>query len=133
MSGALVTDTHPLVWWAGPRQKLSTRARRAFEACTEGRGLIYVPAAVLLEMALLEEAGKIRLKISFPAWVDDLFTSPGFVPVAVEPVHVKDAWAMRRLSDPFDRLIVAAAKQSDLPLISRDADIARSRLVELLW
>lgn len=92
-----------------------------------------VPAAVLLEMALLEEAGKIRLKISFPAWVDDLFTSPGFVPVAVEPVHVKDAWAMRRVADPFDRLIVAAAKQSDLPLISRDADIARSQLVELLW
>ena len=133
MTGALVTDTHPLIWWAGSRQKLSARTRRAFQACTEGKLLIYVPAAVILEMALLEEHRKIRLLTPFPAWVDSLFESPGFVPVATELVHVKEAWAMRRFADPFDRLIVAAALQLGIPLISRDREIARSELVKMYW
>lgn len=133
MTGALITDTHPLIWWAGSRQKLSARARRAFEACTEGRLLIYVPTVVILELALLEEHRKIRLRTPFPAWVDSLFESPGFAPVAMEPVHVKEAWAMRRFADPFDRLIVAAAVQLGIPLISKDSEIARSGLVKMYW
>lgn len=133
MTGALITDTHPLIWWAGPRQKLSARTRRAFEACTEGKLLIYVPTAALLEIALLEENRKVRLLVPFPAWVDSLFESPGFVPVAMEPAHAKEAWAMRRFTDPFDRLIVAAAAQLGIPLISKDSEIARSGLVRTYW
>jgi PIN domain nuclease of toxin-antitoxin system len=67
MTGALVTDTHPLIWWAGARQKLSARTRKAFQACTDGR------------------------------------------------------------------LIVAAALQLGIPLISKDSDIARSGLVKMYW
>jgi PIN domain nuclease of toxin-antitoxin system len=92
MTGALVTDTHPIIHWAGSRQKLSARTRRAFQACTKGKSLIDVPAAVIRQMAILEEHRKIRLLTPFTAWLDSLFESPGFVPVATELVHVKEAW-----------------------------------------
>ncbi len=55
------------------------------------------------------------------------------IPVATEPTHVKEAWAMRRFADPFDRLIVAAAIQLGIPLISKDSEIARSELVRMYW
>jgi PIN domain nuclease of toxin-antitoxin system len=35
--------------------------------------------------------------------------------------------------DPFDALIVAAARSMDLPLITRDHDIQASALVETVW
>ena len=35
--------------------------------------------------------------------------------------------------DPFDALIVAAARRLELPLLTRDQDIARSGLVEVVW
>jgi len=35
--------------------------------------------------------------------------------------------------DPFDSVIMATAKVMDLPLITRDEEISRSRLVEVYW
>ena len=40
---------------------------------------------------------------------------------------------MRPNDDPFDALICAAAQHVELPLITRDADIERSRLVKAVW
>jgi PIN domain nuclease of toxin-antitoxin system len=40
---------------------------------------------------------------------------------------------MRRFADPFDRLVVAAALQLGIPLISKDSDSARSELVKMYW
>jgi PIN domain nuclease of toxin-antitoxin system len=35
--------------------------------------------------------------------------------------------------DPFDALICAAARDLELPLITRDGDIGRSGAVRVLW
>ena len=37
------------------------------------------------------------------------------------------------LPDPFDRMIVAAARSADVPLISADTVIDASALVETIW
>jgi len=48
-----------------------------------------------------------------------------------------DGWetpdAARPNRDPFDALICAAARHLDLPLLSRDAAVRRSGLVEVIW
>jgi len=36
-------------------------------------------------------------------------------------------------ADPFDRIIVATAKTLGIPLITRDANIADSGLVKVVW
>ena len=38
-----------------------------------------------------------------------------------------------KLPDPFDQLIVASALDANLPLITRDINIQKSKLVEIVW
>jgi PIN domain nuclease of toxin-antitoxin system len=74
-----VTDTHPLLWFVGGRQRrLSLAARRAFERADAGRALIYVPLAVLWEILLLSRGGRIALHHPFDFWVAALLRKPGF-------------------------------------------------------
>jgi PIN domain nuclease of toxin-antitoxin system len=46
---------------------------------------------------------------------------------------VLDADELRINRDPFDALICAAARDLELPLITRDADIGGSGVVRVLW
>ncbi len=49
---AYVTDTHPLLWFAGAsRGRLSRDVHRIFRRCESGQDIIYVPAAVVWETA----------------------------------------------------------------------------------
>ena len=40
---------------------------------------------------------------------------------------------MRSLADPFDRMVVAAARAAELPLVTADPTIASSGLVDVIW
>ena len=59
--------------------------------------------------------------------------NPAYQPLALEPHHVFEADDLRFTRDPFDALIVAAARDLSLPLITRDAAIAGSGVVKVLW
>jgi len=57
-----VTDTHPLIWYStGNHSPLSRRVTTAFQKAETAEALIYVPAVVFWEIALLENLGKIKL------------------------------------------------------------------------
>jgi len=59
---AAVTDTHPLLFFAGAQTaRLGRRARAHFEACERREAMLYVPAAVLWECALLARRGRVDL------------------------------------------------------------------------
>jgi PIN domain nuclease of toxin-antitoxin system len=64
-----VTDTHPLIWCAANRKaRLSKKALRILEKAWANQALIYVPTPVLLEVALLIKAERIRLPHPFAQW-----------------------------------------------------------------
>jgi PIN domain nuclease of toxin-antitoxin system len=128
-----VTDTHPLVWYAtGKHRQLSRKTLRAFDAAINQEALIYVPAFVLLEVAMLLKIGRIALEESYRDWAEHLMAKRGFdlgefsVEVATEAFYYPFA-------DPFDGAIAATAKVMDLPLITKDLEIVESRLVEIYW
>ena len=129
---AAVTDTHALLYHAGGRG-LGPRAAAAFQAAEERRAVIYVPMAVLWEVTLLARAGKINLRRTARAFFVDLFTSVAYQPYDLTREQVFDADELRFNRDPFDALIVAAARALELPLITRDADILESGAVKAIW
>ena len=94
---------------------------------------MYVPVAVLWECALLASTRRVDLQRSFRDFCLDLFSHPAFQPLDLTPEQVYEADEARPNRDPFDALICAAARHLNLPLISRDADIRRSGLVEVIW
>ena len=131
---AYVTDTHALVWYAGGRYKrLSRTALRLFELADRERAIIYVPAAVVWEVGLLSRARRIAPVASLALWAETLFSRPGFELSPLDP-HVLDAAVSLTFTDDlFDSAITATALTKKLALITKDARIAESGLVEIAW
>jgi PIN domain nuclease of toxin-antitoxin system len=130
--GAAVTDTHALLYHAGGRA-LGPKAAGLFQAAENRRAVIYVPMAVVWEVALLARAGKINLRRTPRAFFLDLFTNVAYQPYDLTREQVFEADELRFNRDPFDALIVAAARALELPLITRDADILESKSVKAVW
>lgn len=133
MAEAAVTDTHPLVFHAGSDRRLSKRAADHFAAAERREAIIYVPAAVVWECALLARSAQINLRRSVRDFFEELFSNPAYQPldVTAEQVYVADEIRINR--DPFDALICAAALTVSLPLITRDGDIRASGRLEVIW
>jgi len=130
---AAVTDTHPVIYYAGGGRGLSPRAASFFESCERQQAVLYVPAAVLWECTLLARGARVNLRRTPRAFFDDLFTNPAFCPIDLSPEQVFIADEVRIGRDPFDNLICAAARSLDLPLITRDGNIHESGAVRVLW
>lgn len=129
---AAVTDTHALLYHAAGRG-LGKNAAAVFHAAEAGRAVIYVPAAVMWEIALLARAGKINLRRTPRAFFVDLYTNVAYQPHDLTADQVFDADELRFNRDPFDGLIVAAARVLELPLLTRDSDIVQSGAVKTIW
>lgn len=129
-----VTDTHPLIWYAANQKaKLSKKALRVFEKAWANQAFIYVPPLVLWEIALLIKAGQIRLPQPFAQWAAALDIQPGFGVALLDAAVLETSLNVRINGDPFDEVIVATALTLDLPLITKDAAITDSQLVEVVW
>jgi PIN domain nuclease of toxin-antitoxin system len=130
---AAVTDTHPLIFHAAGTGVLGKRAAQLYEAAERQQALIYVPAGVVWEVSLLARAGRFNLRRPLGEFFADLFSNPSYQPLDLTPDDVYEADALRFNRDPFDALIVAAARRLDLPLVTRDGDIRASGAVKVIW
>lgn len=130
---AVVTDTHPLVFHAGGGGRLGRAAAEQFAAAEDRRTIVYVPAAVIWECAVLARASRINLRRSVRAFFDDLFSNPAYQPYDLTPEQVFLADELRINRDPFDGLVCAATMALSLPLITRDGDIRASGRFSVIW
>ncbi len=132
-TAAAVTDTHPLLFHAAGGRGLGRRAAAHFGAAEARQALVYVPAGVIWEVSLLARAGRVNLRRPLRAFFDDLFSNPAYQPYDLTSEQVYLADELRFNRDPFDALIVAAARALDLPLLTRDGDIRGSGAVKIIW
>jgi PIN domain nuclease of toxin-antitoxin system len=128
-----VTDTHALIYYVEKkRARLGKDARRIFEHADERETLIYVPTAVLWEISRRLAEGALVFPVNFDQWCRALDKADGFSIAALEWQDVSEA---RRFpfKDPFDCLIAGTAAHLGVPLITKDAEIRDSGLVETIW
>lgn len=130
---AAVTDTHALLFHAAGGGRLGRKAAAHFAACERRVALVYVPAVVIWECALLARAGRVNLRRSVRSFFEDLFSNPAYQPHELTAEQVLMGEEMRVNRDPFDALICAAARDLELPLLTRDADIRSSGLLRVIW
>ena len=132
-AAAAVTDTHPLLFHAAGGRQLGRKAAQHFAACERREAILYVPAAVIWECALLARGGRVNLRQSVRGFFDDLFSNPAYQPYDLTAGQVFAAEELRVNRDPFDALICAAARDLELPLITRDEDIRSSGVLRVVW
>ncbi|TAK17613.1 MAG: PIN domain-containing protein [Acidobacteria bacterium] len=130
---AFVTDTHPLLFHASGGARLGKRARAIFDAAEDGRAIIYVPSVVIWEVGLLARAVRVNLHRPVRAFFADLFSNSAFQPHPLDAAQAFDAEELRFTRDTFDALVTAAARDLELPLITRDEAIGDSGAVKTIW
>jgi PIN domain nuclease of toxin-antitoxin system len=132
-TAAAVTDTHPLLFHAAGGGRLGRKAAEHFAACERREALLFVPAVVIWECALLARAGRVNLRRSMRSFFEDLFSNPAYQPYDLTAEQVLIGEEMRVNRDPLDALICAAARDLELPLVTRDGDIRSSGLLRVIW
>jgi PIN domain nuclease of toxin-antitoxin system len=129
---APLLDTHVWVWWLVGDPQLPAKERTRLDELPRDQRPLVCDIS-LWEVALLVHVGRLRLDVSFEAWLA-VATAPATVRIL--PTMPATVLEMNRLprrfhQDPADRLIVATAKALGLPLSSHDGRLRRSGLVKL--
>jgi PIN domain nuclease of toxin-antitoxin system len=113
-------DTHVVIWlYAGELARFTRTTRRLIE--TEA---LLISPVLLLELALLEETGRIRARAQkiLAELQESLALSICDLPFAqVSIAALQQKWTR----DPFDRLIVAQAFSRGARLVTKDRYIRR--------
>jgi len=98
-------DAHALVWHLSKPARLGRAAARLLRDADRGRTAVLIPAIVAVELTLLRQAGR----------------------------NTTGVPQLESLRDPFDRMVVAAARAAGAPLVTGDATIHASALVDVVW
>lgn len=121
----LLLDTHALLWALAEPERLTTEAR---DAVRDGGNEVLVSAASVWEVSIKEAAGKLRAP-------DDLLDVTAAAGFGTLPILARHAVVAGRLPphhrDPFDRMLIAQAREGALTIVTRDERF-RAYDVELL-
>ncbi len=129
-----VTDSHPLIWYALSRwHQLGSSARKVYERADEGSVAIYVPTVALVEIFEAAHRGTFRPPHGASQWAERLFSSGNFFPVDLTVEIVLHAESLYAIPERGDRLVAATAAHMDVPLLTRDAEIADAAGVRVVW
>jgi len=92
-----------------------------------------VPFTVLEEVMLLSEIGRIRLPLPFRELLVSIRRAENFDLGVNDTDLLLEAATFTTIRDPYDRLIIAQARVTGVPLITADDNIHDSGLVRTVW
>lgn len=129
-----LTDTHPLFWSLFSPHRLSPQVLAIFEYAGRGGHTIYVPTIVVTELMLVAER---RCTPTRHAEVIEtlhaLKKAGNYLFLPLLPETAIASCAFTDIPDIFDRLIIAEARRLRASLITYDATITDSGLVDVIW
>ena len=121
---SLILDTHVWLWLANGKTEL---AETTWDDLLQGipPKRLLVSAISTWEVAMLEAKGRISLSEPVGRWVEAALSLPG---IALLPLSPAIAVESSRLPGAFhgdhaNRILVASARLTDAPLVTRDAAI----------
>jgi len=126
-----VLDTHACIFALVAPAKLGAGARKALASVEAGKSTAWVPAAVVAEIVLLRELGRIQLGLA--GLKTAMEQAPALRFHALDLAQLDEFAALGAIRDPFDRLIVAAARALDAKLVTRDRPLDEHGLVQTVW
>ena len=121
-------DTHILLWVMLDPKKLSKEAQNIIEN-TENK--IYVSKISLWEIAIKIKIGKLNIKTDFIN-IYKLLLSNDFDILDLSNQHIAETLQLPLYHrDPFDRMLIAQAKNENLKIITKDRNFKKYE-VEIL-
>ena len=120
----ILLDTHVLIWSLQDAAALGPEARILLDEEILAEGLM-ISAITVWEIALLAKKSRIVLGMDVLKWIEDVLALPGLILGALDPpIAVGSVMLPGDLhNDPADRIIIATARQHNLPLLTADQAI----------
>jgi len=125
-----LVDTHVLIWAIKERKKLS---RRVVEILENPDNSIFVSAITFWEIALKFSVDKLELRNILPGQFPDAAIDMGFQLLPLSPVESASFYKLilTNHKDPFDRMLIWQAIQSNLTFITNENEFAQYQIAGL--
>jgi PIN domain nuclease of toxin-antitoxin system len=129
----ILLDTHVVIWLAQDYRRISTKAQSVIkEARQKDRGLA-VPSIALVEIARLSSCGRVSLNPDAETVLAEVERRFVILPITSNIALQAYALPENYPNDPADRIIGATALIEDIPLLTADRAIRKSRAVPTIW
>jgi PIN domain nuclease of toxin-antitoxin system len=129
----IMVDTHVVIWLALEPARISKKARAAIEQTRyRGEGLA-ISDMTLLEIAMVETKGRIRLNASLETFLTEVEARFVVLPITGRVCVRALGLPATYPKDPVDRIIAATALVEGIPLITADDDIQGSKALRTVW
>ena len=131
MGRRYVLDTHACIFMLTAPRKLGAHAKAAIQRVEAGRDEAWAPAAIVAEILILRGLGRTRIGLAEVKKAMEAAPSFRFLPLDL--AQLDEFAALGSIRDPFDRLLVSAARSLRASVVTRDAELANAGLVETIW
>lgn len=126
----LLLDSNVLIWLDIDPDALSARVR---ELLTDENNVWIASVVSIWEIQIKLQLGKLSLNLPFSELIENLRVTSD---LQILPIELSHIWALEGLPehhrDPFDRLLIAQAIVTQLPIVSADSMFDRYS-VQRLW
>ncbi len=126
-----VTDTHALLWYLTEDKRLGKKALKIFENADKGEAEIIIPTTVLAEALFITEKHKVDIK--FMDIIEEIENSSNYFIHPLDLEVILKCHELKKIPELHDRVIVATSLLLDAKLITKDAIIKDSEIVEVMW
>jgi PIN domain nuclease of toxin-antitoxin system len=129
----ILLDTHVLIWLAQDHTRISRAAHSAIEGVRKKERGLAVSCMTILEIARLASYRRVNLIPDPETFLSDVeqrfIVLPITAKIALQAFELPASYS----KDPVDRIIGATALIEDIPLLTADPQIRRSRAVPTIW
>lgn len=129
----ILLDTHVVIWIASDDPRLSQKAKDAIEQARQSAHGMAISDFTLYELAQAFQKKRIGVTISLESFLYEVEQRFVVLPITRDICAQTLALPPDYPKDPGDRIIGATALVEDLPLLTADAAIRKSRAVPTIW